>query len=143
MTWVVVSVAVVVAIALTGCAYGSAARPACADAVLDDWTKGTLDASHSPECYEAAIDALPEDLRAYTTAADDIGRMAISATRSAGEIVAGTDGSARQLAARDVAGNDTDQLRAFPTEVALLVVVLAILAAAGVAAALVRRRRGQ
>src|SRR6202008_4753553 len=90
----------------------AAARPACADAVLQDWTKGTLGSEYAPECYGAAIDALPEDLRAYTSAADDITRAAISATRNAK--------SSRQLA--DVPA--ADDASAFPTEVAALVGLL-------------------
>ena len=67
LTTLAVAVAV---IAFVACGAGTAARPACADAVLHDWTKGTLGSGYAPECYEAAIDALPEDLRAYTSAAD-------------------------------------------------------------------------
>jgi hypothetical protein len=109
----------------------AAARPACADAVLQDWTKGTLGSQYAPECYEAAIDALPEDLRAYTSAADDITRAAISASRAAK--------SSRQLA--DVpAANDAS---AFPTEVVVLVSVLVLTSSCGLAAALLRRRRAE
>jgi hypothetical protein len=113
-----------------GCGYGSAGGPACADAVLDDWTNRTLGSGYPPDCYEAAIDALPEDLRAYTSAADDIARAAISSTRSTA--------SARQLA--DVpTENDA---HAFPTEVAVLVSLLVVTGASGLTAALIRRRRG-
>ena len=133
----------VLAVALAGLSVLAFAGPASADssqgncgaAVLDDWTKGTLGSGYSPDCYEAALDALPEDLRAYTTAADDITRSAIAASRMA-------DGTAvpasRQLADTPPAEHD---LRAFPTEVVLLAGVLAVLLAAGVAAALMRRRR--
>ena len=107
---------------------GAAARPACADAVLHDWTKGTLGSGYSPECYEAAIDALPEDLRAYTTAADDITRAAISASRNT---------SSRQLADLPAESDPS----AFPTQVAVLVGLLIVTGASGVAAALIRRRR--
>jgi hypothetical protein len=110
------------------CGVGAAARPACADAVLDDWTKGTLGSGYSPECYEAAIDALPEDLRAYTTAADDITRAAISASRNA---------SSRQLADLPAESDPS----AFPTQVAALVGLLIVTGASGLAAALIRRRR--
>src|SRR5262245_17127852 len=66
----------VIALALVAGGTATAARPACADAVLHDWTTGTLGSDYAPECYQAAIDALPEDLRAYTSAADDINRAA-------------------------------------------------------------------
>jgi hypothetical protein len=123
------ALATVAAVVLAGCGYGNDGRPACADSVLDAWTKGTLDATYSPGCYDAAIDALPEDLRAYTTAADDIARVAIAATRS--------PASSRQVAD---AGGESDP-GAFPTEVVLLVGLLLVTGACGLGAALLRRRR--
>jgi hypothetical protein len=121
--------AAAVVMTFAGCGAGAAARPACADAVLHDWTKGALGSGYAPECYEAAIDALPEDLRAYTSAADDITRAAISASRNAK--------TSRQLA--DVPAESDPS--AFPTEVAALVGLLLVTASCGMAAALVRRRR--
>src|SRR6188472_4042147 len=109
--------------AFVACGAGTAARPACADAVLHDWTKGTLGSGYAPECYEAAIDALPEDLRAYTSAADDITRAAMSASRNAK--------ASRQLADVPVENDPS----AFPTEVGVLVGLLVVIASCGVAAA--------
>jgi hypothetical protein len=116
----------------------SAGTSACAEAVLDDWARGTLDSSHAPECYEEAIDALPEDLRAYTTAADDITRAGIGASRATTAAL-GANASARQLASES---EDTD-LRAFPAEIAVFAALLVVLGTLGLAAAFVRRRRGQ
>ena len=115
---------------------GNADRPACAGSVLDDWTRGTLDSHYAPECYQAAIDALPEDLRAYTTAADDIRRAAIAATRAVN-----TSSAGGEPATRDAASDDA--LRAFPTEVAVLGVLLILLVSGGTTAALLRWRRGR
>src|SRR5262245_9485947 len=126
---------VIAALAVSGTA--AAAPSACAEAVLDDWTRGALDPSYSPECYEEAIDALPEDLRAYTTAADDITRAAIAASRATTS-ASGNGGSARRLTSESVGAD----LRAFPTEVAVLAAVLVLIGAGGVAAAILRRRRG-
>jgi hypothetical protein len=125
-------------VALVQPGVGRADRPACAEAVLDDWTQGTLDSHYSPECYQAAIDALPEDLRAYTTAADDIRRAAIAATRA-------TSAAGGQPASRDVASEaaSDDALRSFPTEVTVLGVLLILLVSGGTAAAVVRWRRGR
>ena len=125
--------------ALVRPAVGSADRPACAEAVLDDWTSGTLDSHYSPECYQAAIDALPEDLRAYTTAADDIRRAAIAATRAVSASAAGGEPASRDVASEAVGD---DSLRAFPAEVAVLGVLLILLVSGGTAAALLRWRRG-
>ena len=124
------------ALAFGGSAHGGTA---CADAVLDDWTRGTLGSGYAPECYEAAIDALPEDLRAYTTAADDITRAAIAANRNEDVVATGSQ-SDRQLADTPAEG---DELRSFPTEVAVLAGLLTVLFSCGLAAALLRRRRGR
>ena len=134
----VITCAAVLALVAPGA--GGASRPVCAEAVLDDWTRGALDSGYAPECYEAAIDALPEDLRVYTTAADDIRRAAIAASRRANVAVPAGELSARRLASESAG---SDPLRTFPTEVAVLGVLLAILVSSGVAAALVRRRRGR
>ena len=135
----VVAVAALAVLAFSGSAPAGTGKADCADAVLDDWTRGTLGSAYSPDCYERAIDALPEDLRAYTTAADDITRAGIAASRPADEVgTASRD--ARRLA--DTPAVD-GELRAFPTEVAVLGGVLAVLLPAGFAAALVRRWRGR
>jgi len=132
-------VALATALVLSASAYGGSARPDCAAAVLDDWTKGTLGSGYAPDCYEQALDALPEDLRAYTTAADDITRAAIDASRNANGATAGSV-SARQLADTQPAD---DELRSFPTEVAALGALLTVLLACGLGAAVLRRRRGR
>ncbi len=63
-------------LALIGC--GSAAEPqaerACGKAVLSDWADGRIDKIYPGPCYLAAIEVLPEDVRAYTSAKDDISR---------------------------------------------------------------------
>ena len=134
----VVAVATLAVLAFAGSAPASISKTDCADAVLDDWTRGALGSDYSPDCYERAIDALPEDLRAYTTAADDITRAGIAASRAAD---VGTDSrAARRLA--DTPATE-EQLRAFPTEVAVLGGVLAVLLPAGLVAAVVRRWRGR
>jgi hypothetical protein len=67
------------ALVVTGCGSGSpetadgAALP-CGEAVLRDWADGAIDRSYSADCYLAAIDDLPEDVRTYTSAEDDITR---------------------------------------------------------------------
>ena len=73
-------VAGVFAFALAGC--GPFAQPqaerACGKAVLTDWADGRLDRTYPDTCYQAAIETMPEDLRAYTTAKDDISRALYS-----------------------------------------------------------------
>jgi hypothetical protein len=46
--------------------------PPCGDAVVSDWTDGRIDGRYAPRCYGDALEALPEDVRAYSTAEDDI-----------------------------------------------------------------------
>ena len=59
-----------------GC--GSSGEPqaerACGKAVLTDWADGRIDKTYPGPCYLAAIEDLPEDVRAYTSAKDDISR---------------------------------------------------------------------
>lgn len=125
------ALAAIALVVATGCAYASAARPACADAILEDWTNGALEATYPPDCYQAAIDALPEDLRAYTTAADDISRAAVAANRAP---------PTRQLASAPVAD---ESVRALPVAVVVLAGLVTAVAATGVTACLVRRRRSR
>ncbi len=54
---------------------GVSAAPPCAGAILSDWLDdGRIDRVYALPCYEAAIDAIPNDLRDYTDAADVIAR---------------------------------------------------------------------
>lgn len=73
-------VCAVVATVLVGC--GGVGQPqverACGKAVLSDWADGRIDRAYPDPCYQAAIDTLPEDLRAYSTARDDISRALYS-----------------------------------------------------------------
>jgi hypothetical protein len=108
------------------------AAPGCATAIIEEWASGALERTYPLDCYDAAIDALPEDLRAYTTAADDISRAAMTASRSGV--------SARQLASTSVSSGSADE---FPLTVALLGMFVAVLAASGLGASVVRRRRSR
>jgi hypothetical protein len=68
------------AFALAGCGpFGQPqAERACGKAVLSDWADGHIDRVYPDTCYQAAIDGMPEDLRAYSTAKDDISRALYS-----------------------------------------------------------------
>lgn len=47
----------------------------CASRVISDWADdGQVAGRYQLRCYRAAIRSLPEDLRAYSTAPDDIDR---------------------------------------------------------------------
>ncbi len=52
-----------------------AAASGCANAVVADWRdNGRIDKTYPPQCYRAAVDALPEDVRVYSSAQNDITR---------------------------------------------------------------------
>ena len=52
-----------------------AAAKGCAREVIDDWySDGRVDKLYDLHCYEDAIDALPEDVIAYSSAKEDIER---------------------------------------------------------------------
>src|SRR5947207_128593 len=44
----------------------------CWQRVLDDWRDGHLDATYSVHCYRDALENMPEDLRVYGAAQNDI-----------------------------------------------------------------------
>ena len=68
----IVVASLVAALAASG---GVAAAPPCAQAILADWLDNSrIDRVYALTCYEAAIDAVPDDLRDYTDAADVIAR---------------------------------------------------------------------
>lgn len=53
----------------------SASAKTCAEKIIDDWADNAqIDGTYPLACYRAAIQALPEDLRAYSSAGDDIRR---------------------------------------------------------------------
>ena len=56
-------------------AASASAAPPCAIALLADWLDNSrIDHVYALPCYEAAIDAIPQDLEDYTNAADVIAR---------------------------------------------------------------------
>jgi hypothetical protein len=62
---------------------GGGATPSatrCGSSVVRDWADdGRVQGRYSAACYRAAIDKLPEDLRAYSSASDDLQRALQSA----------------------------------------------------------------
>jgi hypothetical protein len=54
----------------------------CGAAVLRDWADGKLSRAYPVNCYQAALDAMPEDMRSYTTAPDDIKRALLARIRA-------------------------------------------------------------
>jgi hypothetical protein len=69
------------ALASVGVPSARAAVP-CGEAVILDWSDGTLDRVYSVACYRDALARLPEDLRAYSTAPEDIERALLERARA-------------------------------------------------------------
>jgi hypothetical protein len=70
----VAALAALVTTALAAASGATAATP-CAQAVLADWQDNSrIDRVYDLPCYGDAIDAIPDDLRDYTDAADVIAR---------------------------------------------------------------------
>jgi len=71
-------------VALFGLAIAStgSAAVACRDRVIADWSdNGRVDKTYPLACYRDAVTHLPEDLRTYSSAPDDI-RQALTEQRS-------------------------------------------------------------
>jgi hypothetical protein len=73
--------ALLAALASAGAPSATAATP-CGEAVILDWSDGTLDRVYSVACYRDALARLPEDLRAYSTAPEDIERALLEQARA-------------------------------------------------------------
>jgi hypothetical protein len=129
---------------LTGCGgatAGSSAAPSCADAILSDWGDGRIDGIYEAECYLAAIDALPEDVRAYSSAEDDISRALHSVSRSAG--AADDTAVSRRLSqvGTETPSAEGSGLREVPVTLIALVGTALVVGAGGLAAGAARQLR--
>lgn len=74
---------------------GAAAATPCWKKVLNDWSNGRTIGSYPLHCYRDAIRRLPEDLRDYSSAADDISaamqaQIATRSTRSPQDVGSGS-----------------------------------------------------
>jgi hypothetical protein len=72
----------VACLAAVGAPSATAATP-CGEAVILDWSDGRIDRTYAPACYRDALARLPEDLRAYSTAPEDIERALLDRARAA------------------------------------------------------------
>ena len=77
----------IVAAAVAGTAAGTAeAAQPCWKRLLNDWYDGRIDNAYTVNCYREAIDNLPEDVRSYSSAREDIRRALMSAIRDNGDL---------------------------------------------------------
>ena len=108
--------------------------------VIADWSdNGRIDGVYALDCYQAAIDAIPVDLRDYTNAADVISRALTEASRqdppSGGASARTTD----PFDAVPVA--DTSSASSLPLPLILVVLVAVLVLVAGLASHFARRHR--
>ena len=103
-------------------AAGSAhARSSCWEQVISDWSAhNQIKGSYSAGCYRQALSRLPEDLRTYSSAPEDI-RQALQTRLTKSPVVAAP--KAANTAANTDGGNNNRQLLLFG---AILVAVVAI-----------------
>ena len=73
----------ILVIVVAGLACGSAAAASCGERVVTDWSDGRIDGIYPLHCYQSALHDLPEDVRAYSSAADDITRALEQRIRTA------------------------------------------------------------
>ena len=67
-------VAMAVGLAALALAGTAGAAPSCASRLLADWRDGRIDQTYPVACYRQALAHLPEDVRVYSTAQNDITR---------------------------------------------------------------------
>jgi hypothetical protein len=72
-------VLLVVVGALTTTAASGAPGAACWQRLLRDWSDGRISGTYPVSCYQAALRKMPEDLRIYSSAPDDL-RAALQRT---------------------------------------------------------------
>jgi len=65
-----------------------ASKP-CWKTVVTDWSDGRIEGSYPVSCYRQALHALPEDIRLYSSAVDDIKRALARRVRATERGVAG------------------------------------------------------
>ncbi len=137
--------AVALAVLVTALAVSSSAgaAPPCSQTILDDWLDNDrIDRIYDLPCYEAAIDAIPEDIRIYTNAEEvisrafqDVSGKRVPQRRLEGPSVVEAPGP------DDVPLVDSSASTAFPLPLLVLGGMSVVLLAAGSLGYVSRRRR--
>jgi hypothetical protein len=119
---------------------GTSAASPCADAILADWLEdSSIDRVYALPCYEAAIDAIPQDIEDYTDAADVIARaFQRAAGRRLDRSLEGPAAPTEPAAAPPV---ETSSSSSLPVPILVLGGMSAALLAAGGLGYVSRRRR--
>jgi hypothetical protein len=118
----------------------ASAADGCAKTVIADWMDGRVDGRYAPACYGQALEQLPEDVRVYTTAVEDISRALrerIRATRPADERGGPTESSDPVVSVSETATPS----ESLPAPLLWSAAVAALLALAASASLVTRRLR--
>jgi hypothetical protein len=112
----------------------------CAQRVVHDWyADGTIDNSYSLACYRAALRALPEDVRQYSSADEDIrGAIALDGARAPARAIESARHGGTRPAPDATAGVSSSSI---PAPVLVLGTLAFLLLSAGGVGVLARRRR--
>lgn len=73
MSRVALTLATAAVLAAVAAPAGSAARP-CWQVLVDDWADGAISNLYPISCYRQALQNMPEDVRLYSNASDEINR---------------------------------------------------------------------
>jgi hypothetical protein len=86
---------------------GRAATP-CWQVLITDWSDGRIDGTYSFACYRQALKAMPEDIRLYSNASDDISRALAGRVHASRRTAAAPTAMGSALAAQPVDGPRRD-----------------------------------
>jgi hypothetical protein len=116
--WIAAVLVALGGVALVAPAPASAAVP-CWKRLINDWYDGRIDQAYPVACYREAIKKLPEDVKAYSSAREDIRRALLAAFRENGGLPPGSglvqppgaprnlpDGVGGNFPDREATGND-------------------------------------
>ena len=132
----VIAAACLAALLPTGAA---AAASGCGNAVLRDWADGKLDRVYPVRCYQDALNRMPEDMRSYTSAPDDIQRALLAQLRQGRKNSDGKQTGARREALSAIGVDEVARSTGIPRPLVALGVIGIALVAAG-SGGLVSRR---
>jgi hypothetical protein len=135
----VIAAACLAALLPTGAA---AAASGCGNAVLRDWADGKLNRVYPVRCYQDALNRMPEDMRSYTSAPDDIQRALLAQLRQ-GRTNGDRQTGARREALSAIGVDEVARSTGIPRPVVALGVIGIALVAAGSGGLVARRLRAR
>jgi hypothetical protein len=125
-----------VACGALGFGTSAASASACGDRVVADWIDGRIDGVYPLRCYDEAVADLPEDVRVYSSAVDDISRALQARVHSvAGRTPGGKIGGSALASTVDARVSQP------PLALILLVASVCVFLLAGASTWLVQSRR--